>query len=509
MFFNCDPIPTATPAPTNNPCPNINECTNTCPGERKFDPVRNCKVCDCATTCTPLDETTCGSTSCPNGRKVDANGCKVCDCYVCPDTSTCTNTCPGERKVDYRGCKTCDCQCTTASTCPDLQCQTGFLYDQFGCKKCECKPCPTLTATCAAPCKAANGCPTCECNTANNTCLINCQYYKSDPNTGARICECKCAEISTICTRDCTTYGYARDSSGCEKCECKPPPSTVCTAIACSSNCAVYKLDDKGCKTCTCVTEACDTLTGCNIECKFGRVRNERGCETCVCRTCPTLNCSRICEKGFKRDSTGCEVCDCADTATCTATGTVDATTGTSIDGCNLNCTFGFVIENGCRKCVCRSEEPCKCGDRPTETKPCLDGTRAEYTSTCVASADNKCSYFYRKCPYAIRLVLTKGTFTNDDLKNFLETNRIDIKDVNFEVKAGKDGSQEVTFYVSAESIPEGKRDEDVAKEIASSATANSNNEGYAYVISGETTSTSFGNVVIVSFIGVVLALIM
>jgi hypothetical protein len=140
------------------------------------------------------------------------------------------------------------------------------------------------------------------------------------------------------------------------------------------------------------------------------------------------------------------------------------------------------------------------------ETVACLDGSRAEYTEKCITTTDGKCSYYYRKCPVPIRLIMSTGNFTIDDLKDFLALYRISLDDVKYEIKGS-----EITLYVDSSVIPEGKKDEDVAKDIAASATANPNNQGTAYVLSGAGTGTTgnFGNVVVVSVIGMIFALFM
>jgi len=104
---------------------------------------------------------------------------------------------------------------------------------------------------------------------------------------------------------------------------------------------------------------------------------------------------------------------------------------------------------------------------------------------------------------------LETGSFTSADLNKFLSENSIVIKDVTFTVAVNKDGKQEVTFFVSADSIPEGKTDQNVADDIKASATAGGN-QGTAYVLSGTpSSSTGFGNVVVVSLLGMITVLFM
>jgi hypothetical protein len=101
---------------------------------------------------------------------------------------------------------------------------------------------------------------------------------------------------------------------------------------------------------------------------------------------------------------------------------------------------------------------------------------------------------------------LTKGTFTSADLTKFLTDNRVDLKDVTFSFSTTK--PNEVTFFINADAVPDGKTDQNVADDIKTSATAGGN-EGTAYVLSGTPSTTGFGNVVVVSFIGMLIALFM
>jgi hypothetical protein len=104
---------------------------------------------------------------------------------------------------------------------------------------------------------------------------------------------------------------------------------------------------------------------------------------------------------------------------------------------------------------------------------------------------------------------LTSGTFTSDDLKKFLSDNRVELKDVNFTIAPTTNGKTNVTFFVSADALPEGKTDQSVADDIKTSATAGGN-QGTAYVLSGTpSSSTSFGNVAIVSLLLLFISLFM
>jgi len=323
-----------------------------------------------------------------------------------------------------------------------------------------------------------------------------------------------------MCASACQ-YGNNIDATTCCKtCDCAPPPITVCTSIGCGSNCAVYKVDPTtGCKTCDCATPVCDTLVACAISCAYGKTTNINGCENCICNPCPAVTCDKtsICTYGFKADASGCQVCDCnVDPPTTCDTGATPVSStnsGTDApDACNLKCTYGYIVEAGCIQCKCRAAPICDCGVRSTVTEKCLDGTVGEFTNRCVVSADNKCSYYYRKCPIGIVYNVTSGTFTSADLDNFLTTNRITLKDLNFTITTNPTtGKVDVVFFINPDALPAGTTDKSVADQIKSSS-ALVGNQGTAYVLSGtsqSTTATGFGNVVIVSVIGMLIALFM
>jgi len=279
--------------------------------------------------------------------------------------------------------------------------------------------------------------------------------------------------------------------------------------------CPVYAVDSNGCKLCQCVTPTCDALTTCSLNCIYGKVSNLNGCPTCQCNACPTVNCTKPCAYGFAVDATsGCQLCDCAPQPVCTASGTAPVSTTTTATtapaGCNLACTNGYSISGGCVTCVCNINPVCTCsGAIPTVVTKCLDGSTAQYTDHCVVEPNNTCHYFFKKCPIGIVLVLSKGTFTSADLNQFLTNNRIPPSDVTFSVTSDpKTGNQIVTFFVNSDAIPAGITDTGIASGIQSSATLNGN-QGYAYVLSGNNTSSSFGNVIVVSFLGMLIALFM
>jgi len=174
-------------------------------------------------------------------------------------------------------------------------------------------------------------------------------------------------------------------------------------------------------------------------------------------------------------------------------------------------CSFGYIVDGGCIQCKCRDAAKCDCGAKPDSVIKCPDGTStAGFTNNCVVFPNNTCSYHYQRCPIGIVITLTKGSFTSDDLSQFLTNNRVSLKDVTFSVTTDpKTGNQVVTFWVNPDSIPDGTTDKNVLDSIKSSVTSNGMNDGTAYLISDSpsASTTGFGNVVVVSVVGMLISL--
>jgi len=214
---------------------------------------------------------------------------------------------------------------------------------------------------------------------------------------------------------------------------------------------------------------------------------------------------------GNKVDATGCPLCDCNESPpVCTTTGTTSATDSGAPTACNLVCSNGYVVDGGCKICKCYETPPCTCGIKPTTSDVyCIDKTTIErYTDYCVRELNNTCHYYYQRCPIAIKFVITKGSFTYNDLTKFLTDLRVPLDAVSIEINPTKN---EVTFYVKQDYIPTGIKDTEIAKFIETSVKDSGSNDGYAFVIQGDTTSTTmgYGNVIVVSLIGLFIALFM
>jgi hypothetical protein len=519
VCFNCDVPSTNTsnvtcPTLTCNTTSNLNGTNTTCQNGYKLD-SNGCPTCTCNT---PVCDPVVCSNNCTQYVVNPTTGCRTCDCVTnitCTAMVVCNNTCPNGFASSTNGCNNCNCSTNCPPiNCAGIVCNTGFATTDGGCLTCNCKPCPAVTcansASGAATCTNSAGCPSCDCPVKNNTCLRLCPNGYASPTS----CDCVCPNATTVCAAACSN-GYTTDANGCHTCTCAPPPSNVCTAVPCANLCTTYALDANGCQTCDCVTITCDLLASCTIACPYGRSQNSSGCSTCSCNPCPPVNCTKqaTCAYGCQNDpSSGCPVCACAPAPSCDsgATAVSSANDGSvAPTGCNLMCSNGFIVQSGCVTCVCRSAPVCDCGARPTVTELCLDKSLASYTNTCIVEPNNTCHYYYQECPIAIQYVLNSGTFTSADLQQFLTDNRITIADVTFSATTNSKGQQVVTLFINANALPQGTTGTDVASSIQDSAQANGNS-GVAYVLSGDSTSsTSFGNVFVVSLIGMLFALLM
>lgn len=182
--------------------------------------------------------------------------------------------------------------CTTECapvTC-DLACEFGFARDDRGCETCACNPPPLCAAV------------LCEAGTTCEVICVDCSAPSCEPSCRATCVPNTCDPV--LCRLDCE-YGFRTDPSGCEICECNPPPDErLCNA---DSECAP--------------AEYCDR-TECHSSC--GRDDRYPGDpEACppvcygVCEPrgthCPDLICPAIyCPYGTLTDPSGCPTCECA-----------------------------------------------------------------------------------------------------------------------------------------------------------------------------------------------------
>jgi hypothetical protein len=391
-----------------------------------------------------------------------------------------------------------------------MYCQFGWAKDpKTGCDICSCyQPvCPDLS-NCTEKCTNgyatdANGCKYCKCNPVS--CLKACTTYKVNTD-GSSSCDCACPPKPTCNTFVACTKGFVVDADGCQTtCECNPDTDVCKPVDACTLPCKVYKTDANGCKLCECDNPICPAVL-CLADCPYGTLSDySTGCPSCQCAPCPAVKCALFCDYGFAFDAkTKCPTCTCNAAPICDSTSVSVASTNTSF--CDLFCKLGYVVENGCKRCACLAEPPCDCDVALKKSDPvkCTDGkTISDYT-ICMKSDKNICTWTKNLCPVGIKIILS-GTFTSDYLKDFISKYQLNEKEVTFTASVNKDGKQEVIFWVKGEWLPKDTADTTVASDVEKSVKSSGSTDAYAFVISGESqSSTSMSSCIFVSIISLI-----
>jgi len=176
---------------------------------------------------------------CPNGNKIDAQGCPTCDCESDEAAIAAACACgqPCEMKSTMVGKGTCQANgaCVASSVAPDCAavqcpqmmcmvfCPNGHAVDANGCPMCKCNP----TCACGQDCKTEMGMGTCQ--EDGQTCAVT-----------ARVPEClsiaKLSAPSSCPVKECAycEYGSVLDANGCETCQCqaKCPCGQLCSLTA-------------------------------------------------------------------------------------------------------------------------------------------------------------------------------------------------------------------------------------------------------------------------------------
>ncbi len=312
-----------------------------------------CEICKCKVP-PGCQEITCRM-SCPYGFQRDGQGCEICRCFeprksflrmgsrtslpgVCPSmkgavgrcVSTCSvdEDCTEEQKCCNNGCAMVCTQTCPAVTCR-MACPAGYLKDANGCDICRCRPPPRNFGKCPAVAEGAFG-----------ICVDNCVSDRDCEDRSMKCCSNGCAQTcqmactAVMCRIGCR-WGFAKNSEGCEICQCLPTPADKpgeCPVIdeeqggICVTECeddstcpSDKKCCSNGCgKTCTSVCP----IFKCRLGCRFGYVTDINGCRTCECKPppqdfplgsegCSLVSCRRSCMYGLKRDGNGCEICEC------------------------------------------------------------------------------------------------------------------------------------------------------------------------------------------------------
>lgn len=190
---------------------------------------------------------------CPHGHVLDERGCRTCECEEGPDDCGLIGACPDSCVVatDERGCQTCECgpECEPlddGACLADPACE--IVVDNDGCRACECGEDRCGRMFCNNLCEngylIVDGCPTCQCYQPCST-LPECDLFcengnQLDPATGcSNSCACREEQCNgPLCALACE-FGYRRDESGCDKCECKGPPCQTHEDCARDEHCRI------------------------------------------------------------------------------------------------------------------------------------------------------------------------------------------------------------------------------------------------------------------------------
>ncbi|XP_071788249.1 uncharacterized protein [Asterias amurensis] len=404
--------------------------------EHGFDTDNDgCEICKCKVP-PGCDEITC-RINCPYGLQRDDQGCEICRCFeprksflrtgsrtslpgVCPSlkgaVGICVSTCAvdGDCTEEQKCCSN-GCAMTCTQTCPAVTCRmacpAGYVKDSHGCDICRCKLSPRNFGKCPALVEGTFG-----------ICVNNCESDGDCEDLSMKCCSngcgqtCRTACTPVLCRLGCR-WGFAKNTEGCEICQCSPPPAEKpgeCPVIdekqagICVTECqddsscpSDKKCCSNGCgKTCT---SSCPIFR-CRLGCRFGYVTDMNGCRACECKPppqdpslhsedCSLVSCRLTCEYGLKMDNNGCEICECNEEEVKTGVCPVVSTEiggicveSCSADGecpndqkccsngcghvctpacseiqCRLFCRYGFLKdENGCGKCECAAPPECE-----------------------------------------------------------------------------------------------------------------------------------------------------
>ncbi|XP_062503389.1 uncharacterized protein LOC134180282 isoform X2 [Corticium candelabrum] len=310
---------------------------------------------------------------CPNGLVVDSNGCDKCMCAVVQGTKAPTT------KIASR--PVCGPVCA-------IHCKYGNVPDANGCPTCKCR-----TAT-DRPTPTTYACPLYKC--------VPCQYGYAKDEHGCQTCQClphPCPAID--CVKPCPN-GYADNENGCTTCQCLPgsdqPTSTafVCALVYCSSFCHEYARDSYGCQTCDCFVEPTICPLYKCAACQYGYVTNDNGCQTCDCLSKPVcLYGGKMYTAGATFPSTdGCNQCTCDSSGTYACTELGCAPPACVYDGAQYT-QYTFPAADGCNECNCDPNNGfVTCGTKLCKSKYVMGRVKFDVEFYTIVPADASDSYF-------------------------------------------------------------------------------------------------------------------
>ena len=233
-----------------------------------------------------------------------ADGIDYCADYAWYGDGQCDDWCPAPAQ---------DPDCTSPG-CPPIFCALAceeFQTDASGCPICACAP----TGQCPAV-----------------ACMLYCEYgLRRDPTTGCEICECNPPPGNVVCGPVTCAEGEVCCNESCGICT---PPGQACTQQLCGPacpplTCLLYceyglKRDANGCEICECNPPPEVVVCG-PVTCAAGQVCCNESCGICtlpgeactqqVCGPeCSPVVCAIVCAYGFEHDANGCDICDCRET---------------------------------------------------------------------------------------------------------------------------------------------------------------------------------------------------
>lgn len=235
-------------------------------------------------------------------------GCPPFEAEPLPDPDQCR---PGEQRPDDDGCNTCVCEDDGSWSCTERGCGPVCDPDEV-----------LVDGVCLTGCYSDQDCGEGQTCTADDECLSPPGFGEGD--VAPAVCYGACIDEVVDCPAiacppiECE-FGSIIDDSGCDTCQCAPPP--MCEPVNCEIACEFgFALDDAGCEICACNPPPMCEPIDCDLDCEFGYAEDERGCGICACDpppACEPVACDLFCENGFALDDAGCEICVCNPAPVC------------------------------------------------------------------------------------------------------------------------------------------------------------------------------------------------
>ncbi|XP_062506576.1 uncharacterized protein LOC134183127 [Corticium candelabrum] len=245
----------------------------------------------------------------------------ICSEKKCPITK-CKDWCPNGYIFDDSGCMTCKCKpdwCAFVQ-CPKTMCKNVVWKDGECCPKCAdemmAMSCPTLY-DCPWRCsygfkKDSSGCDMCECR--ENPCDVNdCSRHQEcvvDPTTFKAMCWDTCKNNGPCEeTEDCVMKTPWCDTDVCRPVAvCEPRKSKM--MMKCNRTCPGGHRW-RTASMCTCKPDHCATVKcPATPMCESPVYVNNECCSRCP-PVCAQVNCTHACKFGYELDDFGCQSCIC------------------------------------------------------------------------------------------------------------------------------------------------------------------------------------------------------